>query len=141
MGTGIHFSSLAALAFIPLAAGVAAEERLEVKGTTVYQEVVQFSDLDLMRRTDQSILRQRVTRAADLVCQRAEGPLYDTDLVGPGHIDAGLNCAEIAYRDARPQIDTAIGQSSQGRGVALSAITMTIRARQEPGQECDPAGS
>lgn len=109
----------AALATTPLAA----QEPMSVTGARqpVYQERVNFVDLDLNKGSAQSALRLRVKSASSRVCQQAEGSFHDE----PSY-NGGLSCDDQTYSDAKPQIRAAIDRAKTGK--QLAALTMIITA-------------
>ena len=110
-----------------LAAPVVAEEPMVVTGEhqPVYQQRVSFNDLDLRRWGDQQALRRRVHRASDRVCAEAFGPMGAADIGRPGSRDANMSCADLTYREARPQIIAVIDRARTGQ---LAAMTLIIAA-------------
>jgi UrcA family protein len=81
------------------------KEVRRVKGSVIPKEItmiqktveVRYSDLDLMRPTDQYVLEERVGRAAQGVCEQLATEVPD------GEPDTAI-CARHAIRDAMAQI-------------------------------------
>jgi UrcA family protein len=122
----------AVVAFTISATGaLAADQPMVVEGQPNLQERVSYTDLDLRRSPDQRELRGRVRQAADRLCTRIEGAHYKSDIVPYGNgRSAGMNCADIAYRDASPQMRSAITSARTGEQMAMAAIIIRLaRAR------------
>lgn len=128
MNVFIKLAGLSFLSAIPLGAS-AQTSSMEVRGEARHEERVSFADLDLRKGWDQRVLRQRVHAASDRVCRIVAGPLYETDPGGPGTLDQGLTCADIAYADAKPQIEAAIDGAVVERSLALSAVRVVYPVR------------
>ena len=113
---------LLVLAAAFVAAPLIADEPMTVTGQQFYQERVSFADLDLRSGWAQQTLRRRVDNASERVCRDAYGPFTDTDFVPSGRINAGMTCASLTYRDARPQIRVAIARAKAGLQLATSLV-------------------
>ncbi len=124
----LKISLFAALAFSQ-APTYAEDGPMVVEGKSIYQERVGYRDLDLRIRDDQRILRKRVFAASDRVCVAADGPNYRDNFTTSGHagVPAGLHCADLSFRAARPQIRAAIALAESGQRVALGDIVIGIK--------------
>jgi UrcA family protein len=113
---------LSALALVLVAAPLAAQERVTVTGQPVFQERVSFADLDLRQLQGRQTLNARVYRVADRLCAQAEGPFLENS-VGFG---SSPGCAELTYRNAKPQIAAAVQRAKAGQ--QLTAMTVVVSA-------------
>lgn len=124
--TSIIARPLCALAAVLAAAPLAAQESVTVTGQPVLQERVSYTDLDLRRASARYTLKSRVYRAADRVCERAEGPI-------PGNqfgFASSPTCTELTYRKAKPQIMAAIDRAESGQpAVATNVVVSAPRVR------------
>jgi UrcA family protein len=114
---------VAALVSIPLAA----KEPMVVtgeRGHPVYQQRVDFADLDLRESQARSVLVRRVKAAAWAVCIAAEGrqsaewALRDPD----------GNCPNSTYQAARPQIRAAIDRDNAGQPHQATSLVVSASA-------------
>jgi UrcA family protein len=120
--------SLLALAAAVVAFPLAADEPMTVTGQQLYQERVGIADLDLTKWAHRYALRARVHHASERVCIALQGPIgaYDYDFTGGPN--AGLNCVDLTYRHARPQMAAAIDRARSGQTMAAS-LTVRLVAR------------
>jgi UrcA family protein len=124
----LKISLFAVLAFSQTPA-FAEDGPMVVEGKSVFQERVGYRDLDLRVGEDQRILRKRVFAASDRVCVAADGPNYRSNVTmsGSARVPGGLNCADLSFRAARPQIRAAIARAQSGEQVALGDIVIGIK--------------
>ncbi len=124
--TSIIARPLFALALV--AAPLAAEEPVTVTGQPQLQERVSFADLDLRQWSAQQMLKRRVYRAAEKVCAQAEGPLADSSLGYGSWFLSAPPCTELTYKDARPQIASAVQRAKAGQQLAALAVVVSAPA-------------
>jgi UrcA family protein len=110
------FALAAALACAPLAA----KEPVVVTGQPVYQERVDFADLDLRQSRARQTLFRRVMRASTEVCIRFEGKINIDKVMG----GARNTCPNRTYRVARPQIMAAIRRANSGQPQPALALVV-----------------
>lgn len=123
--TFIIASPLCAFAATLVAAPLAAENQVTVKGQPVFQESVSHADLDLTKWAHRNTLRGRVYRASERVCIAAEGE-FDANL----GIMGKPSCTETTYDAARPQIRAAIDRARSRQPVmATNLVVSAQRAR------------
>jgi UrcA family protein len=112
---------LLALAAALVAAPLAAREPVIVTGKPgqpLYQERVDFSDLDLRQSQARQTLFRRVMRASTDVCIRHEGRInIDKVMGGPRN-----TCPNRTYRVARPQVMAAIRRATSGQPTTTAMI-------------------
>ena len=113
----------AALVSTPLAAEpvVVTGER----GQPVYQERVDFADLDLRQSGARQTLFRRLMRASTEVCIQAEGEINMNKVMG----GAQNTCPNRTYRVARPHIMAAIRRATSGQPHQATALTVAAPAR------------
>lgn len=116
--------SLFALAAASTTVPLAAKEPVVVTGEPVYQQRVDFADLDLRRSQGRQTLFRRVMRASTDVCIRYEGRI-NLDKVMGGEQNT---CPSRTYRVARPQIMAAIRRAERGEALAATALTVAAPA-------------
>jgi UrcA family protein len=93
---------------------------------TVYQQQVNFADLNLRETHARMVLDRRVMSAAWSVCIAAEGLERATFALG----DAGNNCPNSTYHAARPQIRAAIDRAKSGQpAMATNMVISAPRVR------------
>jgi UrcA family protein len=115
--------SLLTLGTAIVATPLAAREPVVVTAqpaSPVYQQEVNFADLDLRQSGARQTLFQRVMDAAWSVCIEAEGKRSAELAVG----DAERNCPNSTYRAARPQITAAIRHANSGLPQTATAVVI-----------------
>lgn len=83
--------------------------------SALIQERVAYADLNLREEPGQLILVSRVKKAAGRVCDiiyRGQHPIMKFE----------SRCSYKTFRDAKPQIDTAIANAENGRHVAMTLV-------------------
>lgn len=115
------------LAAALLAAPLAAQEPTVVEGRKHpdYRERVSIADLDLRQRSAQRVLKTRVSRASERVCNQAEGP-FPNNRFGLG---SSLTCADQTYNNVKPQIAAAIARAKSGQPQLATALVIPGPAR------------
>ncbi len=78
---------------------------------------VRFSDLDLASDAGASILRARITRAANTVCG-------DTDQRDLGAMGQMMACRKTAMASAAPQVELALASARPGRSFAANDVNV-----------------
>lgn len=110
----------AALVSIPLAA----QETVIVSGKPVFQERVNFADLDLRQTKARLALARRVMHAAWTVCIAAEGEHSAGFALG----DSADNCPNSTYDAARPQMTAAFRRAERGEQPTTTALIIAAPA-------------
>jgi UrcA family protein len=95
------------------------------RGRLVYQDRVDFADLDLRERQARTVLVRRVMTAAWSVCIAAEGRRSAEMALG----GADGNCPNSTYRAAQPQIRVAIERAKSGQPQLATALVISGPAR------------
>jgi UrcA family protein len=86
----------------------------------VHQQQVDFADLDLRQSSGRHMLNRRVRLAARKLCfSLGESAASELGL------STQRSCATRTYRNAQPQIATAIDLATSGRRQMASAVTLS----------------
>ncbi len=120
---GLKIAALSFVAAATMAAPIAAQDTL-VKGRIIpkdqVEERVGFGDLDLREISDQKMLVSRVWKAARNVCDEVyKGELWEDKF--------NSRCPHRSFRNAKPQITSAIANAQNGRSVAMNFVVSAGR--------------
>ena len=119
---------LLAVAAALVSTQLAAKEPMVVTGQhrqPVYQEQVEFADLDLRQSRARQALFSRVMQASTNVCIQTEGQINMNRVLGSPQ----NTCPNRTYKAARPQILAAIRRARTGQPHPATALIISGPAR------------